>query len=502
VELELTRETLRFERYAGRIAKQVTIEGEATLPGSMRDAVTVLSVQAHAQLDDAQAGNGEAGVRGSVCFQVLYTQGDLTRIRALETTCSFTHRLPFPEAEPQMSIRAHAAVQETAGEAASGRMRLRALLEITAEALAAGEEQVIAAAAESDDGERENLQTRIQTLQTYAGDLLGEGKALVREEFDLPDRLGAGDVLYAWARARADDFSGGNGRIGVSGVIELRVVHRPKEGSGALVTTVHELPYETAVEANLQEGAQLRARVEVIDVMADSAPRDKGRILRAEAEVRVVLIAGRSREMQLLEDLYSLDGPVLKPKTEELDIHTSETEMQARESLRVQASLPQDAPPIDWVLTVFANPVLTGITPSGRRLDAEGILGVTLIYLPADSDVPYAVHTREPFALTFPIEAEGDVYAEIETIEATAGPTTSDRAEIRCILGLRAVQHGTKKVRVVTDIEQGPEEKKEHGFVLVWPEPGETRWETARRLRVEQSALRPAGRNALLALRR
>ena len=54
----------------------------------------------------------------------------------------------------------------------------------------------------------------------------------------------------------------------------------------------------------------------------------------------------------------------------------------------------------------------------------------------------------------------------------------------------------------MTDIEQGPEEKKEHGFVLVWPEPGETRWETARRLRVEQSALRPAGRNALLALRR
>ena len=501
MELELTRETLRFEQYAGRVAEQVTIEGEATLPGSMRDAVTVLSVQAHAYLDGTQAGNGEVGVRGSVCFQVLYTQGDLTRIRALETTCSFTHRIPFAAAAPQMRIRAHAAVQETDGEAASGRMRLRALLEITAEAFAAGEENVIASAAEKGGG-KENLQTRMQSLETCAADVLGEGKALAREEFDLPDRLGAGDVLFAWAHARADDFSGGNGRISVSGVIELRVIHRPKDGSGALVTTVHELPYEAPVDARAEEGGQIRAQVEVTDVMADSAPREKGRILRAEAEVRVVLSTCRSREVQLLEDLYSLRGPVLEPLTKTLNIHTAETRTQARESLRVQAALPPDAPPIDQVLAVFANPVLTGLTPAGRRLDTEGLLGITLIYLPVDSDIPYAVHTREPFALTFPVAAGEDVHAEIETIEAAAGPTASDRAEIRCVLGLCAVQHGTKSVRVVTDIEQGPEEKKEHGFVLVWPEEGETRWETARRLRVEPSALRPAGGHALLALRR
>ena len=72
--MELTRETLRFGRLAARGEEQVTIEGEATLPGSMRDAVTVLSVQAQAHIVSAQAGNGEAAVRGRVCFQVLYTQ--------------------------------------------------------------------------------------------------------------------------------------------------------------------------------------------------------------------------------------------------------------------------------------------------------------------------------------------------------------------------------------------------------------------------------------------
>ena len=55
MELTLSRETLCFERLALSQREQVSVEGEATLPGSMRDAVTVLSVQAQAYLEKAEA---------------------------------------------------------------------------------------------------------------------------------------------------------------------------------------------------------------------------------------------------------------------------------------------------------------------------------------------------------------------------------------------------------------------------------------------------------------
>ena len=127
---------------------------------------------------------------------------------------------------------------------------------------------------------------------------------------------------------------------------------------------------------------------------------------------------------------------------------------------------------------------------------------VTLIYLPQDSDIPYAVNTREPFAMTFPVEAQEGVHARAHVIETMLGPTTSDRAELRCVLGIQATGHGVQRMRVVTDVEQRPEQKQERGFVLVWPAEGETRWDTARRLRVAEEALRPAGKRALLAFRR
>ena len=134
VEMTLSRETLCFERLALAREEQVSVEGEATLPGSMRDAVTVLSVQAQAYLEDARATAGGMTLRGHVSFQALYTQGDLTRIRAMETTCDFEHSIDAPELQPDMRVNASVAVQETEGTAVSGRMTLRALLDIQAEA--------------------------------------------------------------------------------------------------------------------------------------------------------------------------------------------------------------------------------------------------------------------------------------------------------------------------------------------------------------------------------
>ena len=138
MELKVSRETLRFERLIAAQEEQVGVEGEATLPGSMRDAVTVLNVQAQAHMESIQAGEGKAILRGQVCFQTLYTQGDLTRIRTMETTCDFEHTVPVKGLGTDMRIDADAAVQETEGSAANGRMTLRALLGIRLNAFETG----------------------------------------------------------------------------------------------------------------------------------------------------------------------------------------------------------------------------------------------------------------------------------------------------------------------------------------------------------------------------
>lgn len=497
MDMEWTRDTLRFESLAAQGEEQIIIEGDAALPGSMRDAVTVLSVQAQSHIRDAHAGTGEAAVRGRVCFQVLYTQGDLTRVRSLETTCDFERTVRIAGILPGMRVQTQAYVQETSGSAASGRITLRALLNLSLTALKTEERQLIASAPQ-----RSDLRVKTQTLAYCLHEQAGEERTLVRDEQDLPARLGVGDVLSATAMASVEEITGGGGKIGVAGTLKVRVLHLPQEAGQPMVTTVHDVPYEVVLPGQIPDGVQVTAQAEVTDVMADSAISDKRRTLRLEAEVCVRLMICRQQESELVSDLYSLSGPVLEPETERFRICTAQEGTQAQESTRLQVTLPKDAPPVDTVLAAFVQPVVTSALPSGRRLDTEGVMGVTLVYIPQDSDVPYAVHVREPFAMTFPVEAGEGVMAQALPVECSAGAVTSDRVEIRCVLALQAMRYAQQEATGVSDVRELPEPEAEHGFVLVWPSAGETRWDTARRLRVAEESLRPAGKRALLAFRR
>lgn len=63
------------------------------------------------------------------------------------------------------------------------------------------------------------------------------------------------------------------------------------------------------------------------------------------------------------------------------------------------------------------------------------------------------------------------------------------------------VKHGVRPTAAIVDVEQRPAARQERGFVLVWPAKGETRWQTAKRLRVAEEELHPAGKGAVLAFR-
>lgn len=236
--------------------------------------------------------------------------------------------------------------------------------------------------------------------------------------------------------------------------------------------------------------------------MADSIADDKHRTLRVEAEVRVRLSCCVQEEKQLLEDLYSITGDELIPQTETFDIHQFEESADARESTRLQVALPKDAPPIGSVLTAFAQPTITAVAPAGKRLNAEGVMAVTLIYLPMDSDIPMAVRSREPFEMTFPMEAADGALTQAHVIEATPGPATSDRAEVRCVVSLHMVKHGVRPTAAIVDVEQ--RRRRDRSAALCWfgPQKAKRAGRRPNGCASPEEELHPAGKGAVLAFRR
>ena len=482
VEMTLSRETLCFERLALAREEQVSVEGEATLPGSMRDAVTVLSVQAQAYLEDARATAGGMTLRGHVSFQALYTQGDLTRIRAMETTCDFEHSIDAPELQPDMRVNASVAVQETEGTAASGRMTLRALLDLQIEAFETTRQALVTDAA----GDADALRTRMQRVAFCRTAPLGEEKTLVREEFDLPARLEVGNVLGATGEAAVAELTGGAGRIGVSGTVEVRVLHRPQEAGNPLVMTSHELPFELSIDTQIPDGAQIHAQAEAIDVMADSMADDKRRTLRVEAEVRVRLSGCVQEEKELLEDLYSVSGDALIPQKERFDVHAFEESSDVRESIRLPIALAKDAPPIGTRRVRAADD--HGGHARGEAARRGGRDG-------RDADLS-ADGFGYPDGHTHARAVRDDLPHRDD--RGCAGAGARHRGDTRT--GDQRPRGGAlRRGAACYQARRAPARRGDRRGAAA---KGESRWETAKRLRVAEEELHPAGKGAMLAFRK
>ncbi len=481
---QIERESVEAERLIANLQQQAVIEGEVALPGSMRDAVTVLSVQAQAVPGAAEVQNDKVTVSGQVVFHVLYTQGDLTHVQTIETACDFHQIIESPGITPRMQLQWRVNVEDAGAKANGGRLQMTAALTFYAVVTACTPVDAV-----TDIQGASVLKTKKQCLQLCRTTGIGSDKGLVREEFDLPGTLGIEDTLYATANARVEDVVGGEGRVSVAGTIELTVYHAGKTGK-PLVVTRHSMPFEQAVTLNTGENDTISASVQVLDVMVDSMEEgEDARILRAEVEILVSVKATECAEHTLLDDAYTTEGEQVVPSRSTVEMHTDDLHCSARESGKLMLAMPDDAQPIGTMLCAFIQPAAGTRENVNGRLRVDGMLGVTLVYLPMDSDVPVSVHQDTPFTMQFTCDLPSTAAITLECVEAVAAALTSDRVEVRFILALDGTEFCAQSVDVVTDVDSVAIDEEPGGIVLYYPKDRETMWDVAKRYRVAEETL-------------
>ena len=100
--VDILREELPMQRFVGMGLSQAVVEGEVALPGGLREETRVLVNEAMAVLERANAENGRVQMDGKVAFHVMYTQGDPTKVSALEASADFTHTAEVPGVHGQL----------------------------------------------------------------------------------------------------------------------------------------------------------------------------------------------------------------------------------------------------------------------------------------------------------------------------------------------------------------------------------------------------------------
>ena len=486
MELRLMKESIQMEQPAGTGQSQAVVEGEMTLPGGLREEAHVLAADGLAVIENVEAMQERAARPGKVVFHALYTQGDPGKVNAVEASADFTHLMDLPGAAPKSQCQLDAVVEHVEASARGGRLTMRAILKISGRVLS---QQPVEALTGLTGMEGVELRTRQIDLKRTVSS--GTGDVLLREEFELPAGMEIRETLYATALPQVTDVTGGLGRVGLSGTVQLEVVHASNLPGKPVVITRHSVPFEQSIDLAGEAGDTLEGRVRVKDVAVVSQDIGDGdRTLRAEVLLGLTGWSDRKETVTVLSDAYTTDGDDLSLTTRDVHCRVEDNNVQVAESGKVMLMLPEGSPAVRGVLCGFASPVVTGREQMGGRLTVEGMLEITLLYMTDDSEAPVTVFQEEPFKLTFAAQAGEDDFVTLTAGDVDVTAITSDRVEMKYIMHLTVSGMQTETVRLVTDAQPVSADAPDGSIVLYFTQPGESLWDIARRYRVPAQSIR------------
>lgn len=486
MEAQLRKETVTVEQITAQGASQAVVEGEITLPGGLREETHVLHAGGMAVVDGAESGQDRATLSGKVIFHVLYTQGAPNQVHVVEATADFIHQCDLPGAQPKGRVMAQGSVEHVEASVQGGRLNMRAIVQLDVRGASSQAVEVLTGV-DAPGG----VEVRTQELSLRRNVASGQADTLLREEFELPEGLQVRETLFADATAQISDITGGQGKIGVEGTVTLDAVHASDLPGKPLVVTHHQVPFHQTVDVSGENGELLDGRVTVRDVaVASQDAGDGAKTLRAEVLLGVQGTADTQENLTVLRDAYPLQGNALSFTGRDATIRTGQIRANAAESGKTTLLLPDGTPPVRGMLAAFATPVMTARESTGSRLNVEGMLEITLLYMTDEQSAPVTVHQEAPFRTSFAVQSAPDSMMTLSAGEVEATMITSDRVELRYVLRLSADGVETRQVRLLTDAQEEAANPPEDGLYLCYCQNGEDWWSLAKTYRVPMEKLR------------
>lgn len=484
MEETVLRESVEVERLAAEATEQTLVEGEVALPGGIREEATVLGCEARLVISSVEPQTDRLAMDGTVVFQVLYRQGDDT-VRVLEANCAFNHLTDMEGVDARMHPQVTGSVQSALAQPVSGRMRLRAVVDVAARVFSPEQIAVVTGVTGV-----AGLQTLEQTYTLTRHAAAGHASALLREEFDLTPPPAILETLYARATPHVRSVSGGEGRAMVEGDVTLEVYHAGADPDAPLVVTQHLFPFEQAVDLHGEPGDDIHASVQVQDVVASSVDSGDGmRVLRTETVLDVEVESYTESTVQSLRDAYTLSGEALTLKTKPLTCFAGVQDVTATESDKLVLALQDGAPPVGRVLAALLTPTMTNSEQVGGRTVVEGILDTQVMYTPSNSGSITGIRQEIPFRIAFQGALPVGATVGLKAQDVQAEGIASDRIELKYRMELEADAIRGQSVTLPVDVQTVKAAPERSGLIMIWPQKGETLWDIAKRTRVTADSI-------------
>ena len=488
VDIQSSRENMDLEQLICAKPVLVTVEAEATLPGSLRDEARVYLADGNAYIIGTEISGNRLTIDGRVNFHALYAQGNLEKMASIDTNGSFSQQLALlgeNSGNGNSDVRASASVQEISTRVFNGRLLFKANVQLSAQIETRQTVSVIS-------GIQNTAELQSQGKEVVSASIVGRGETenVIKQEISLSQNPDIAETLFGIGRAQVKDITGGaDGKIGVSGEIELDVYHAGTKKEKPLIITHHTFPYEQSVLLSGALGDAVSASSVVCDVAVAANETGAEKTMRVETLVHTKIFAVEDKKQYVLTDIYSIGQTAVEPVYVKSVTTMEIVDTQAAESGKTTLNLADGSLRVQQILAVHIRPFILEAKNEGDKLGVDGVIHCTLIYLTEGQNIPVSMELEEPFSTQFKTSARADDMMSVTVGSVESSAITGDRVDVKYILHLSASGVRQEKGSYISDIVEGKEQAIEPGIDLYITQPGESLWDLGKRPKVSPDAL-------------
>lgn len=496
--MELIQKTIRYNQEGKKTFDQFYLDEGYNVPDAKQDVRRIIKGQGTVKIEDVKLVENYVRISGKLYFQILYVTDQGEPMPAV-----LDGKIPFEEMvytegeeRTQYFVR-NIRVEFGTTLVHSRKISIRAMIEMEVGCETLIEEETAVDLESSASIYKKQKPVNLLKLHTAKKDTYR-----IKEEITIPGtKESIGQVLLTDITGRKLEVRAAQDELLLRGELQIFCMYLSEEGKTDWLE--QSVPYEGRIECSgATEGMYYDVQHALEDTLADVRMDEDGemRIIGIEGTVSVRINLYEEEELNLLEDLYSLEQKV-SYQTREAVYEELLLQNQSKCKIVENLSLPELKDDVLQIChssgSVQIEHVETRAEKQGGIL-IEGILHVSFLYLKADDALPFGNwQGMVPFSYLLecpdmPKDVRYQLSHRVEQISVTM--TGSDSVEVKAVLDFDVFLRKEVPMQVITEVslEETDREElaKKPGIVGYMVKSGDDLWTLAKQYMTTEESIR------------
>lgn len=454
--MELVQKQIHCSETGKPVLDQFYVDQDFNVPDAKEDVGQIVTTEGYLKVEDCKVVENYLRVTGRVFFRVLYITAQAEpRPAVMEGKIPFEEMVYIEDGKEEYFL-INDRIEFTASQIHSRKINVRAMVELEF-AKESIKDRPITLDVDSPMGvyKKKRVEALLQ-LQTMKNDTYR-----IKEEITLPSsKECVGQMLMCSIEPQQQEILTGQDELRIRGELQVFCLYLSEEQKTDWIE--QRVPYDGKVECpGVEPGMfhNIHALLEdpVLDVRMDED--GEMRVLGVEGTLNLRIQIFAEEEMEVLEDVYSLEGEC-KPETEEGEYEALLIQSQSRCKITEVLSLPELAEDVLQICHSRGDIQLEHTQVQKEGILLEGILNLSFLYIKANDEAPFGCwQGMIPFSYLMESpkmceDARFHVQHHLEQL--TVSLAGNESVEVKAVLGFDAFVRCPVHIPVIQSVALEP----------------------------------------------